>query len=608
MGPRPGVGMTPRSRAGMRALLASIVIAAGGPGRLAARQQDTIPPPDTARAAAQDTVRLPPPLLVPWPASALDGWDRGTWTWNRDALAGEGAFSLLDLLRSVPGMATLQAGAFVQPEAATWIGAGAGRTEIEIDGYILDPLTAASFDLSTVELAALDQVRIERRLDRTRIRLRTLAPEDARTFSRIEAGVGEPRANMFRGLLLAPRVIVGPFGFAVERLEAQGTGPPRPADTFATWVKWGWLAPNRGLQLEWRSLTLSREPESAAPIDGRRSDFVLRGRNRFADGLVGEAYAGWASERLEPLDPAVPDSLRPTLEESSRQAGVRAALQRERGGVDAALRLRNHPAFARWQADVSANVAPISRADLSLRASTSGWRNDRRTTEFGASASLVPVDAVRLFGEYSTGESGAPFFRADSLRTGPLVSDRTAWRAGVELRRFGIDAGAAALHAETDSVVTFGLPGDSAAPVLPGGSLNGWEAFARVPLRSDWLSASFAYTTWSSGTRWAYVPGSSLSAALDLHALPLESGNLELIGRFQILQRGDVAAPPPVPGDPLVTLASRTRFSGYFQIRIIDVRLFVRFEDIQGGYLTDLPGLDIRGPRLVYGVKWNFWN
>ena len=46
----------------------------------------------------------------------------------------------------------------------------------------------------------------------------------------------------------------------------------------------------------------------------------------------------------------------------------------------------------------------------------------------------------------------------------------------------------------------------------------------------------------------------------------------------------------------------------YIEIRVIDVRVFGRFEDLAGQNIEDLPGLVVRGPRILYGVKWNFWN
>jgi len=65
---------------------------------------------------------------------------------------------------------------------------------------------------------------------------------------------------------------------------------------------------------------------------------------------------------------------------------------------------------------------------------------------------------------------------------------------------------------------------------------------------------------------------------------------------------------PALPGELPLVLPARTQANAYLQIRIIEVRLFIRFDDIQAGDVADLPDLAIRGPRLVYGVKWDFWN
>ena len=54
-------------------------------------------------------------------------------------------------------------------------------------------------------------------------------------------------------------------------------------------------------------------------------------------------------------------------------------------------------------------------------------------------------------------------------------------------------------------------------------------------------------------------------------------------------------------------LPAYTTADGYLQIRVIDVRAFIRWEDILGN-IEDLPGRIQRGPRLFYGVKWNLWN
>jgi hypothetical protein len=56
------------------------------------------------------------------------------------------------------------------------------------------------------------------------------------------------------------------------------------------------------------------------------------------------------------------------------------------------------------------------------------------------------------------------------------------------------------------------------------------------------------------------------------------------------------------------TLIADNTFDAYLHIRIIDVRLFGRFEDLTGKHATEVTGRQITGPRIFYGVKWQFWN
>ncbi|MBR9990582.1 MAG: hypothetical protein KFH98_12550, partial [Gemmatimonadetes bacterium] len=55
-------------------------------------------------------------------------------------------------------------------------------------------------------------------------------------------------------------------------------------------------------------------------------------------------------------------------------------------------------------------------------------------------------------------------------------------------------------------------------------------------------------------------------------------------------------------------LPAFTTADAYLQIRVIDVRAFIRWEDILGNDIVELPGRVQRGPRIFYGVKWDLWN
>jgi hypothetical protein len=498
---------------------------------------------------------------------------------------------------------------FLQPEVASAFGGTSPRVEIEQDGFILDPYTASALDLSTIELAELTEVLVERRVDLLRIRFRTAAPQDPRPYSRVEAAVGQPDANLFRGILLVPRVLVGPFGFAVERLDTDGAGGGEPADVFDGWVKWGWLGASRGLQLELRQSSLDRNPRSPWIESRRRRDLVLRARNRFADGLAAEVFLGESRVQVEPTDTffALPDSLRAQpFERSGLQGGVRASFARAGVAVDAGLRARDEPALPRLQADVGVAAALAGRLSVRGDLALQSWRDADATSSVNLRADGGPFVGIVPFGEWSSGTRGAPLY-GDTGRTAPLVEDRTAYRVGAEALVRGIRAGGAFVHVEADSVPAFRQPFDSTARHFAGGSVSGWEAFGRLPLFVDWLAIDGSWLRWTSGTRWVYMPAMQWRAALELHASPLPSGNLEIFGRAEAVHRGAMPA-PAASGDGLETMAARTVYSSYLQIRIMDVRIFVRSDDMLGTDPEDLPGRRVPGPRLIYGVKWQFWN
>src|SRR5215208_5239320 len=154
-------GTPPRGSARLLAVLCLLVGASPLTGQVRPPARDTLRRPardtlavdtlavDTA-AAAQDTV-VPPAVLFPaMPIAGTASAADGLWIWDQDALLRETPVTLVDLLERIPGIAAFRAGMFVQPEAAAAFGGTAGRMEIELDGYVLDPLTASSTDLSRI--------------------------------------------------------------------------------------------------------------------------------------------------------------------------------------------------------------------------------------------------------------------------------------------------------------------------------------------------------------------------------------------------------------------------------------------------------------------------
>jgi hypothetical protein len=627
------VSAAPRGRAvaGSFAVLFSLILLLLRPATPAAQVRDTTQARDTLAADTVPADTLPPPPLVPLRTPMPTGFAHGVWHWDQAALLRSRAVSLAHLLAGIPGVTVFRSGLFLQPEAASAFGATAGGLQIELDGYELDPLEAPALDLTRFELAQLEAVTVIRGVDGLlRLRIETLEPVDRRPYSRVEAATGEPNVNVFRGLLLAPKLFVGPIGVAIERVDTDGLGAAEPSDGFAGWLKWGWTRENRGVQLELRQMTMAREPASPWVSEYSRRDVVLRARNRFAPGLVGEVYAGRSRLELEGPE-AVSDGVDgqdgqdgqdqeeapPALERAAYQAGARVGLELPGGAVEGAVRFRDRTDLPRLAASIEAAFTPFAgRIAMRARFDREQW-DGASATRFDVAASTAPLPWLRIFGELGSGAHAAPAYgRTDegpilNDRT-PILTDRTAYRAGAELIWRRLTAAAAFVAVETDSVAAFGLPFDSTFRRFAGGDVRGFEARGRIPLFVDWLAFEGSFTRWLQGTRWAYLPAASGVAALELNALPLDSDNLEILLRGEAVHRGEIAVPDTaeaaVANGSLTTIPQRTVFNADLIIRIMSVQAFLRYEDFSNQDPFDLPRRVLGGPRILYGVKWYFWN
>jgi hypothetical protein len=560
------------------------------------------PPPDTVAAVA-DTVppRTFPPLEVPREV----GFAAGTWRWDRTALLNETGVSVADLLERVPGLLVVRTGTILQPAGVSAFGAG-GRVEVELDGFLLDPLHAAAVDLGEIPLASIAELVVERRLDGVRIRLRSDEPVAQQPYTRVEAGLGLPEANMFRGLFLTPRFLIGPLGAAVDRLDGIGTAGRAGADVFAGWVRWGWNAERHGVLFEHRRHTLRRTGQSPWLERRARSDYILRGRRMLSDDLVAEVFAGHSREERTPATGGgTPDD----VIRDGYQAGARAAL--DTGPLDllGALRFRTSAELPGVQATVRAALRP-GPVGLAFEVDHAVWDAGPATMLSGR-ASLAPTQELLLFAEAATGRRGAPA-RPDTVesRPGALLAQRTALRAGAEARLLGATVGGAVVRIDADSIHAFGLPFDSLNRSFPGGVVTGWEASASIPLWQRRITLFGSATTWFDGMPWAYLPEREARGGIQLRFDPLPTGNLEVEGRLSALHRGFTLVPfdPADPAAPLTVAPESTRFIGEIFLRIIDVRIFFRYDDFADAEPALIPGVPPGGARLMYGVKWHFWN
>jgi hypothetical protein len=584
------------------------------PARVPQETRDTVPAPADTAAAAEaagvaETDTTPPPQLPRLPAAAGEGWNAGVWVWDRAALLASGALTLTDLLERIPGVTTVRYGTAGMPELASGLGGNAGRIELFLDGFALDPLGGPGLDLSRIQLTELESVRIRRGLGSLRIELETLSSWERAAYSRIEAGTGDYGTDLLRGLFLTPSFLGGSLGLAVERLASDGLGFREPAENFGVWTKWTLAGQGRGVQLEYRRTSISREAmDSYGPFEGRRADLVLRGRIEPVPGLVAEAFAGRST-----VDDVRAGTLR--LQDVGEQVGLRAGFRR--AGLEAATsaRWRRNHGLPGWDIELTAGGAlgRILVLDGSVR--RVDWRGVTPSWSGGVRLQGGPFLGLRPLAEWHTGAGSAPFFK--DTTGAPILTERTGYRVGAVLTRGGFELGAAGLEMEADSVRALGLISEPPGPRLyPGGRIRGWEASARVPTPWPALSLEGWFTRWFSGEPWIYLPVESGLASLVFHATPLKSGNLELLARLDGRHRGAMLVPAGGGTDddgaapPLLTVAPAvTTLDFYLQLRVKDVRAFLRWENLtRRRGIWDVPGRELAMQRIFYGVKWQFRN
>jgi hypothetical protein len=574
---------------------------------------DTVPDAPLPVAPVEDTVPPepePPPTLPAMPAVGPAGWDAGVWEWSRADLLRLPDLSLLHLLERIPGVTPVRVASVGQPEGAAVFGATVGAITYEVDGFELDPLTTPTFDPSRFPLVALENVRVERRITGARVRILTVSPGDVRSLSIIEAGTGDLRTNLFRGTFLAPRVLGGGLSFGFESLGSQtilgGTS------TFTGgWLRWTWARDEGGVQVEYRQSGMDRAGTGVA-LSGQRRDWVVRARRHLGP-VVAEGYAGASSVEDEAGDVV--------LREGTPQGGIRlsssfvAPFPVEATG---ALRLRGHPRLPAQEAELSVWAAPIPWLGFGIEGAEGRWAEGSPTGRWALRGKAGPVAGLTAFADLARDRRALVGTVADPGTTEPDPMDddpisrarldlaRNGARIGLQFQYGTLRLGAAAVRTSADSAAGFGLAFDPTAPRFAGGEATGVEVTVRAPTGWAPLRVEGWYVGMEVPPSGLYLPADQWRAALVFYDLPLPTGNLELYGRAEHRYRGPMLV--PVDGEAVAVPEHRSTHLEV-TIRVLTVRAFVRWDNILNRpFQRDVPGYNLPGQHVVYGVKWEFWN
>jgi hypothetical protein len=439
-----------------------------------------------------------------------------------------------------------------------------------------------------------------------RVFVETMAAKDTRAYSVIEAAVSQPRADLFRGLFLVPKVLIGPLGLAIDRVDTRGIRGAESADQFAGWVKWAFIRKGHGVQLEYRRVNTDRDPD--VPWSGKhtRTDVIARARARPLPGLVAELFGGRSKQTID----FEADSIKG--EDESTQWGGAVSYTSPLVWARGSYRFRDAEALPSTQLDAAAGVQ-FKLGSVAGQVTQSDWRDSGSASEYTVRGEIGPP-AFRVFGETTSSDRGVPYLPVDTVAgadSSAIITSYEGYRVGAQANYRGISVGAAYVHAKADSVTTFGLPFDRTRQLFPGGDASGWELSGRVPVPLiKGLFVEGMINDWRSGNVWLYTPTRNYRVGLELYTTPLKSGNLEVLGRIETIHRSIMVAPDlsAEAQAPTLTQPAVDYFDAYLEIRIIDVRAFMRYEDLSGQRVADIPGRQLPGPRIIYGVKWQFFN
>lgn len=581
-------------------------------------KQDTAPP---------DTTR-PAPNFPAHPLPPAHGFSDATWTFGPNELQYFHGLSLLDLLDRIPGLVITRSGAFGRPAGVSPFASGGGRFRIFLDGYELRPLNAATPDLQRIPLVNLQSVRVQRGLDEIRVDLSSLRLADARPFAQIEGMDGDLGTRALRGIFTRPisRRMMGEVALDLDQTNGARRRQNFSATHTVSRLSYA-FSPEWGVQAELRTTKLNSESRLTSAIELEsldRSEAILRGRGRIAFANL-EAIVGRSLQR-----PAGADTL--TRRVRSVQADFRATVPLSFGLLAAGARLHRgeEDGWAPDQNEVWGRLdfdpAPWLAASGEVRQLTIGG-----VTGVEASGSLRagPWGGLSLFGQLATGSRGVRYLAGDSVilktiggigGTGIPTLDtvqvqvfRTldgsvdGLRAGAELNRGRFHLGAALVHHDLDQAAPYGFAFDRTAPLQPGLNVTGVEAYASIPLLVRQLTLSGWYQRWLNTPDRPYLPQQLGRASIQFNGV-YKQGNLEPTIRFEMVGR-DQALAYEAATRRNVVMPRYALFNWYVQIRIIDIRVFWRYENAfneRGTY--DVPLSQIPQGRQLYGVRWFFRN
>jgi hypothetical protein len=354
---------------------------------------------------------------------------------------------------------------------------------------------------------------------------------------------------------------------------------------------------------------------------------ILRGRGRLFGALWLDAMVGRSTEEPKGADTV-------TAHVESTQAALRAVIPTRFGSLSGAARFH--------LADEGGHANEATELSGRIEARPAPWllaRGDARLRTFGGVSGVEteavlragPFRGVTLFGGLAAGGRAIPWVRDTIVMvkavtgiggegeptevpdtvTAQRVLDTSlaAFRAGAEVRRGNLELGATWFALDADDVAPYGFVFDRGLTPRAGEALTGVEAYASLPVLWSELRLDGWYTRFFGEPEIPYLPVQMGRLGFTFND-SYRGGNLEPTLRLELVGRDETLAPDLTGATITDVVTPRyVLVNAFLQIRILDIRIFYRFDNLLNRRTTfDVPGTLLPGGRALFGVRWFFRN
>ncbi len=585
-------------------------------------QSDKRTIPDAVKRAAADTVVLPkkPPrdtIKTPiarayLPRSTEIGASK--WHWDRDELFSSGAFTLGDLLATVPGVTLITTGFLLAPQVAAYYG-DPGRVRIYIDGIeldVLNPRNGGIHDLAMVPMWAMEDVTVERTAGELRVHLRIWRVERTTPNTRTDVVTGTENLNLYRGF----------FGKRFDNgLAIQLAGQQQSSislggmdgDALGGMARIGWARGNWSIDATWLHQGIDRNagdrfieatPQLATipPYNGSEGLAYLRFAWRDPD-----ANGPWAQLIMSTMSEAKTDT------NSGLTAGQLTGIATAADSTDSTTSRPEYvlaAGFTRWGIRLSStnrlrSIGGKSYFSPSVRAEYDSKLFTVSAYAENAIDSTTRTDVQGRFAPFSWFNVGGSISRsAPKAGTPGAVTTDTRLEAGVEWHNRWLSGG---VVTRTASLVAPPIEIDTTLRTVASPAANGVIASFRGPLLLG-LNLDVDAINWS-----VIGPYRSQTEARTrlwfassfLHRFPRNNFHLSASVTYDYFStiyapNGSNPVGQSTPGAGII--------STLLEIRISTAVIFWEYRNPSGIIYATYPGYVM--PRLVnlYGLRWQFWN